>query len=326
MAMTVIFELGLNHQGDVARAKRMLDALAQNGAMHVTVQVITGPASMTRNPDSIGALTKNGLSFDDNIVVIRYAKSLGLTPGATLVDPEHVPGLVAAGVRFFKILSSDLTYEDLVSATGASGLPVYISTGASTVGEIGEALERGRVKTPSADLRLIHTVLQVPTPAGELNLLNIVDLQERYKVPVAYGQHSDIPEALLVATTLGAQAAFVYVAEARDPGLLDGPHAVLCADAGAVIQRVRQAEAMLGVKERRLSEKDEGIRKAVRRSIVARHDLASGVAIGPEHLAFKRPGTGLSPWEAGRLLGQKLERTFAVDEDLIFETRGETSR
>src|SRR5205809_271130 len=108
----------------------MLDVLAGEGAARVTVQVVAEPQKMTRVPDAIQFLKKNGLTFDQNLSAIRHGVALGLKMGAAIIEPEHVSPLIDAGASFFKILSADITYEALLLAAATTGLPVYVSTGA----------------------------------------------------------------------------------------------------------------------------------------------------------------------------------------------------
>lgn len=312
----VVFELGLNHMGDEDRALRMLDELKAQGATHVTIQVISDVSSFTRNTDTIKFLQRHCLTLSQNLDVIRYGLGLGLNVGATVLDPRTIGELRAAGVSFFKILSGDLTYSQIVDEASATGLPVYLSTGASTMEEIARALEQARASQPGADLRLIHTVLVVPTPPELLNLRNIATLSQVFGLPVAYGQHSDLGNALELAVAIGASDLFVYVAEAKHPDLPDGPHAVECSKARELIGEVRQAELMMGADARVISEREDSLRSAVRRSIVAAHNIESGHMLTETDLDYRRPRSGLDPWDGPSIIGRPVTRRFDEGQDL----------
>lgn len=135
-----VFEIGLNHLGDLDRARRMLDVLAAQGAGRVTIQAIVEPARLTRISEAVLFLRNNGLTLEQNLSAIRHGAARGLRMGAAVAEPEHIAPLRGAGAGFFKILSADITYQPLLLAAAASGLPVYVSTGASEPHEIARAV------------------------------------------------------------------------------------------------------------------------------------------------------------------------------------------
>jgi sialic acid synthase SpsE len=237
--------------------------------------------------------------------------------GAAIIDPDDVQPLVDHGVEFFKTISGDLTFDSLIISACSTGLPVYLSTGASTVDEVGRAIAIGHSAHPQADVRLIHTVLVVPTPVDLLNLRNIQTLSDAFDLPVAYGQHSDNHEALPVAVAAGATALFVYLAETHDPGLPDGPNALECAEVGKLLERIRSIDAMLGSAERKVSDREAKTRSAARRSLVASRAIRTGETIRESDLGSKRPWTGVSPWDRSTLVGRKATRDFEIDEDIV---------
>lgn len=311
-----IFELGLNHLGDVQRAFRMVDTLLAQGATHITIQAAIDFSTTTRDAASVKTVQPHCLTLKDVMKVIEHGKNAGAMMGVAVLDPEHVQAFVKAGASFFKVLSSDVTYAPLHIAVAHTGLPCYLSTGLATLEDITRALNLIREAVPNADIRLIHTVLHVPTPAVMLNLNNIPFLIEKFHVPVAYGQHSAIPDALLAATAAGAETVFVYVAEELSPKLPDGSHAVLCSDAGELLKRVVQVRVMMGARERVLSTEEHERRISIRRSIVAAEPIAKGESITMEKLAFKRPGTGQAPWEVSRVIGTRAKKEYLPGEDI----------
>src|SRR3989344_2649127 len=248
-----IFEIGLNHMGDVKRAIRMVDTLCAQGATHITIQAVTDFSTTMRDTATAKAVQPNCLSLKEVIAVIRHGQGLGAIMGVAVLDPDHITSFVEAGARFFKVLSSDLTYTPLHIILVRTGLPCYLSTGLAMLEDITRSIELIRTAEPKADIRLIHTVLKIPTPAQMLNLNNILFLIKKYNIPVAYGQHSDIPDALLAATAIGAETVFVYVAEEASPQLPDGPHAMLCRDVKVLLQQLVRVRIMSGTKERCLS-------------------------------------------------------------------------
>jgi N,N'-diacetyllegionaminate synthase len=311
-----VFEIGLNHMGNVKRAMRMVDTLCAQGATHITIQAVTDFSTTMRDRATAKAVQPNCLSLKEVIAVIRHGQSLGAIIGVAVVDPGHVASCVEAGARFFKVLSSDLTYTPLHIVLAHTGLPCYLSTGLAMLEDITHSIELIRIAEPTADVRLIHTVLKIPTPAHMLNLNNIRFLIEKCNIPVAYGQHSDIQEALSAATAVGAETVFVYVAEKLSPQLPDGPHAILCRDAKTLLQQLARVRTMMGETERILNVEEQERRISIRRSIVAAAPVAKGERITQEKIAFKRPGTGYAPWDLSRVLGSSAKKDYLPDEDI----------
>lgn len=314
-APEAIFELGLNHMGDVGRAIRMVDVLLAQGATHITIQAAIDLSTITRDPAS-KAMESNCLSLEDVVAVVEHGRDVGAVMGVAILDPDHVKAFIQAGAGFFKVLSSDLTYTQLHSAVARTGLPCYLSTGLATFEDIARAVELIRSEESKADIRLIHTVLQIPTPAPMLNLNNIPALIEEFNVPVAYGQHSDIQDALLAATAVGAETVFVYVAEELSPALPDGPHAMLCSDVKALLEKLNRTRTMMGTKERNVSQEDVKRSISIRRSIVAATPITKGEVITIEKIAFKRPGTGYAPWDVSQALDSRAAEDYLPDEDI----------
>ncbi len=311
-----IFELGLNHLGEVQRAYRMVDTLRAQGATHITIQAVVDFSSTTRDSVAIKTVQPNCLSFEDVIAVVQYGQNAGVSMGAAVLNPEYVVPLVEAGVRFFKILSSDLTYTQLHIAVARTRLPCYLSTGLATIEDISRAIDLIRAIEPETDVRLIHTVLQIPTPAPMLNLNNIPFLIKKFNVPVAYGQHSDIREALFAAVAADAETVFVYVAEEMSPALPDGPHAVLCRDARELLKKLAEVRIMMGARERIVTTAEQDRRISIRRSIVAAEPIKKGEPITAGKIAFKRPGTGRAPWDAAQMFGSYAEKDYLQDDDI----------
>ena len=317
--MNSVFEIGLNHLGDPARQMRIMEAVAHQGGRCVTVQVIEDSAELTRLQKSAEHLRRFCLPINAHINAARFAVGLGLAVGATVTEPRHIPILQEVGVSFLKILSSDISYAPLLQEAASSGLPVYVSTGAADLKDITAAVEV--IQTyPDAQVRLIHTVLVVPTPAEILNLRAIPWLRARFGVPVAYGQHASDRRAILTAAALGAESSFIYVAEEHVDELPDRLNSVLCRDITNLLADIRMVEQMMGAPARRgLQPAEEEVKKSVRRSIVAARRIAAGEKITHGHLAFKRPGTGISPLDIHLVVGRKAERDFAPNEDITSE-------
>lgn len=313
----VIFEIGINHLGSKARALRMVDTLITQGAMHLTIQAQIAPLDYNRDPAAAAKLAPLCLSLVDVLEVVSHARDAGVQMGAVPFDPDDVEALRQAGVSFFKILSSDITFTPLHVAAARTGVPVYLSTAASEVGEIAQAVARIHALYPRADVRLIHTVFPAPMPPEVLNLSAIRFLRREVGISVSYGQHAVAPEAMHYAIAAGAENIFVYVAEEPDSRLPDGPHAIRCVEAGALLKSIERTWAMMGPDARIMTSEEAILRPRLRRSVVAAYPIAKGEIITRDAVKFKRPGTGRPVWDIDQVVGNAAARDYKLDEDII---------
>lgn len=311
-----IFELGINHLGDSARARRMIDTLIEQGATTLTIQALIEPFRYSRDEAWIKKVTPHVLPLAEIVDLIRYAVVRGAQMGVVALDPLDVPKFVEAGASFFKILSGDITYTPLHHAIAKASVPLYFSTGASTPREVSRAVGMIRTQYPNADIRLIHTVIEVPTPAAHINLSAISVLKEQIGLPVAYGQHSNISQAMSAAIAAGAESVFIYVAEELVPDLPDGPHAVVCRAAKGILEELALVRSMMGPRERVLGEQEKAARPKIRRSIVAARAIEKGEILAPEIVGFKRPEDGMSVGDAELVFGKVASRAYAVDDTI----------
>lgn len=315
-APLAIFEIGINHMGDKVRALRMVDTLIAQGATHLTIQALVDPLAYSRDVAGAKTLQSSCLSLDDNLAIVSHARTAGAHVGVAILDPAHAQPFVDAGASFFKVLSSDISYTQLHLAVAKMKVPLYLSTAASTPDEMIGAIALIRSSHPDADIRLIHTVFPIPTPAEQINLSAIPFLIEKVGVPVAYGQHASIMEALPAAIVAGAQNVFVYVAEERSPQLIDGPHAILCNEAGKVLEMLARTRTMMGSYDRVMKEEERSWRAKIRRSIVAACAIARGETITQDMVRCKRPGSGMAPWDMDLVVGSVAKRDYELDEDI----------
>lgn len=307
---TIVCELGLNHLGDASRARRMLDRLVEAATTHASVQVVGDPDRLTRDRSSADLLRAHALSIAECCALIEYGVSRGLVMGAAVLDVDDIAELRAVGAGFFKILSGDLTYEPLIRAAAGSGAWVLLATGGASDAEIAAGVATAREAASGVKIAVVHTVLGSPTPTDRLNLRRIPVLAGRLGIAVGYGEHGDDSNSLLTATALGADPLLVYVAEERDPSLPDGPHALPLDELPRTMRAVRAVASSLGRGE------EPEPSPVARRSVVAARPIVAGTTIGADDIAYKRPGTGLAPAAAARLVGTAAARDFLPDEDL----------
>ena len=315
----VIAEAGVNHNGSLARARRMVKVAAEAGADAVKFQSFHADSlalpeapkaryqvDTTGNTGSQFSMLKAlELSEEAHRTLARECRAHRIEFLSTPFDPASADLLERLGVRRYKISSGDVTNSLLLRKVAAKGKPVILSTGMSTVEEVGAALRSLR-KAGSRDVSLLHCVFDYPTLAKDVNLRVMESLRKRFDVPVGFSDHTQGISVAIAAAALGAVIIEKHFTLDR---ALPGPDHRASLEPGelrAMIRGIRDVEEALGDGRRRLTSGERATRTVARRSLVAATDLAAGQVIGPAHLEAKRPATGLSAMEIDRIVGRKL--------------------
>ena len=223
--------------------------------------------------------------------------------------PSAEPGvdeLLAIGTRLLKNGSDYLTHEPFLRYLGRTGLPVVLSTGMADQADVDSAVEA--VRAGGSPVILLHCTSAYPTPAGDVNLRRMVDLQQRYSVPVGFSDHTVGWQAAVQAVSLGG--CMVEKHFTLDHNLPGPDHAFSSTpeEFRDLVQHVRLAEQMLGRAGIIPAEAEEIPRHAYRISAVAAQDLAAGTPLTEKLVAYRRPGGGILPRDLASFFGRRLKQ------------------
>ncbi len=330
-AAYVIAEAGVNHNGDVNVALRMIDCAAEAGADAVKFQIFTAAELTTRRAPLAAyqqgteaqsqreLLRRLELSDGDFERLAKHCRERGIDFLATPFTPPDLKRLLALDVNAIKVASTDLNNLPLLKRMADSGRAILLSSGAATVEELDAAIASLRAWGAGARLVLLHCVSSYPTPPEAANLRAIRTLAERFGLPTGYSDHTQSPQTGAWAAALGAcviEKHFTLDASADGP---DQRVSVEPAGLRAYVAAIRAAEQALGSGGLGFQAIERDVRRVSRKSIVAAEDLRAGDEITLERVAIKRPGYGIGPDELGRLLGKTLRSAVAADEPLTWE-------
>jgi len=321
----LIAEIGANHDGDPAKAHRMIDLFADAGADAVKFQTYStdvlvadverpytyGPPGR-KTTEPIGEMfARLSLPRKAHRELFDHARERGVVPFTTLFDPGDVEFALGLGQELFKISSGDVNYRQLLEAVAAVGRPVVISGGKCTIGELDraiEVLERG-----SCPIGLMHCVAAYPTPIESANLRVLETYQRQYPdVVPGFSDHTVGITCSMGAVALGARLIEKHVTYDRDAAGPDHWFSSNAEEFAAMVEATRDLLSALGSPRKRILDTEEQGAKYGRRSIVAARDLPEGHMLKPEDLAFLRPGTGIDPFDVDRVIGRKLMRAVAA--------------
>lgn len=323
----IIAEAGVNHNGSMETAKKLVDAAAEAGADAVKFQTFKAEKLVCRNAkkaeyqiettnraeSQFEMLKKLELTVDMHKELISYCKEKGILFLSTPFDIDSLKFLVQCGVELIKIPSGEITNYPYLREAGRTGKKVILSSGMSTLDEVREAVKVLR-EYGSSEVTVLHCNTEYPTPYADVNLRAMLTLQDELKIKAGYSDHTKGIEVPIAAAALGASVIEKHFTLDHN---MEGPdhRASLEPDElKAMVRAVRNIEEALGDGEKKPSESEEKNISVARKSIVAQIDILEGEVFTEENLTAKRPGTGISPMRWNGIIGQKAKRNFSADE------------
>ena len=312
----VIAEIGINHEGDLDAALKLMRLAREAGADAAKFQTFTPERyASASDPERLEKVRGFDLGKDGFRQLAEEAAKDGFPIFSTAVSEDVVPFL-AELFPAIKIASGDIDFEPVIRAAAGTGLPVILSTGVSTAEEVDAAIGWFRDAAATRDIRdrliLMHCVSAYPTPIEEANTLSIPYLAERTGLRVGYSNHIVGPEACLAAVALGACVIEVHFTDCKT-GREFRDHALSCDpdDLAGLVEMAPRIRASLGQpgKERQPSELPN--LSAVRKGVVAARDLEAGRVLARDDLMFARPADEVPAAEIDSLPGARIKA--AVD-------------
>ncbi|OCW57001.1 N-acetylneuraminate synthase family protein [Hoeflea olei] len=331
----VIAEIGVNHNGDLDIARRLIDVAADAGADAAKFQTFRADDLIVEGTEAVAYQKKNDaeldqyrllksleLSFDDHKELVAHCEARGIEFMSTGFDEASLRFLIDLGIRRIKIPSGEITNTPLVEVAAEARLPIVLSTGMATLEEVAECVRSIRQVWQGlgheGDLVVLHCTSAYPTPLEEVNLAAMTTMAEALGEAVGYSDHTAGIEVAPIAVAAGAQLVEKHITLDRT---MEGPDHSASLEPGelrAMIEGIRRAELIRGdgVKAPRPVEMET--RALVRKGLKFGRALPEGHVIGAGDLVPLRPETGLPPARLKGLIGKRLARSvvaFAPVED-----------
>lgn len=327
----VIAEAGVNHNGDIQIAKRLIDAAVEAGADAVKFQTFHTEnivckttqkaeyqlATTDQTETQFEMLKKLELTGQMHNELMEYCKKRNIMFLSTPFDVESVRYLVDLGLPILKIPSGEITNLPYLREIGKYHKKVILSTGMSSMDEVRTAVEVLR-EYGTDDITLLHCNSQYPTLMPDVNLLAMVSMRERTGLPVGYSDHTQGIEIPIAATALGATVIEKHFTLDRNMEGPDHKASLEPDELKQMVQGIRKIEAALGNGIKQISSSEKENVKISRKSIVAARMIRANETFTEENLTTKRPGTGISPMGWDELIGHCAKREYHQD-DLILE-------
>jgi N,N'-diacetyllegionaminate synthase len=328
----IIAEAGVNHNGSIELAFRLVDAAAQARADYVKFQTFRTEKLVTRDaPKAAYQKQTSGASESQFDMLKRlelppsafreiadHCSEKGIAFLSTPFDAESAAFLAGIGTKALKIGSGDLTDIPFLRELGAIGLPIILSTGMATLGEVEDALETLEVAgTPLERITVLHCTTEYPAPVEEVNLRAMLTLGAAFpRVSIGYSDHTEGIDIPIAAAALGARVIEKHVTLDR---AMEGPDhraSLEPQELAQMVRAVRRVTSALGDGRKRPSASELPNRLVARKSIVASRAIAKGETLSPDNLTVRRPGSGISPSQWDRVVGTFATRDYAADDPI----------
>jgi N,N'-diacetyllegionaminate synthase len=325
----IIAEAGVNHNGDLVLAKKLIDAAAEAGADLVKFQTFNANRQVTRTAKKADYQTQTTdseetqhemlrrleLTPDMHKELIVHCAARGIGFFSTGFDIESVDLLVDLGQDHFKIPSGEITNLPYLRHIGRFGDSVIISTGMATLGEIEAAIDAlEHAGTPRANVTVLHCTTEYPTPMNEVNLRAMQSIHAAFGVAVGYSDHTHGIEVAIAAVALGASVIEKHFTLDRHLPGPDQKASLEPKELKAMVVAIRNIEIALGDGVKRLTPSEARNKPVARKSLVASEAIKAGEEFSAQNIAAKRPGTGISPMRWDEVVGRVAPRDFSVDE------------
>lgn len=311
----IIAEAGVNHNGDLRKALKMVDAAKTAGADAVKFQMFRAEDLVTKNAPKAKyqkGTTRGGSQYDmlkrleleeaDFKRLFNYCRKKKIEFMATPFDTESAGFLNKLGMKRFKISSGDLTNIPLLEVIAKFGKPVILSTGMADIKGVSEAVAAIKRKG-NKKITLLHCTSNYPTKMKDVNLKAMLELKRTFGFPAGYSDHTMGIEVSVAAAGMGAEVVEKHFTLDRKMKGPDHRASLEPKELKELVNDVRNVTLALGDGRKVPSMSEMDTKKVARKSIVAAVDIIKGSKLESSMLDVKRPGTGIEPKYLKKLLG-----------------------
>ena len=325
----IIAEAGVNHNGDLDMAKKLIDIAAETGADLVKFQTFSADRLVTHaakkadyqtnttdgNESQYEMLRRLELTLEMHKELIAHCASRNIGFFSTGFDIESVDLLVSLGQDYFKIPSGEITNLPYLRHIGRLCKPVILSTGMAILGDIEAAIDVLEEAGTSRDkMTVLHCTTEYPTPMADVNLRAMQNIKRTFGVEVGYSDHTSGVEVAVAAVALGATVIEKHFTLDRNLPGPDHKASLEPSELKAMVSAIRNIEVALGDGIKRLTQSEVKNKPIARKSLVAIQAIKAGDLFSEWNITTKRPGTGISPMQWDEVIGRTAHRNFAVDE------------
>lgn len=327
--LLLIAEAGVNHNGNLKNALRLVDIAKKAGADYIKFQYFKAADLATKNAKAAEYQIKNlrkkisqfeilkklELSKNDYKILISYAKKKKIKFLLSIFDHKSIEILKTFKLNEVKIPSGEVNNYPLLNYVGKNFKKVFLSTGMSTFLEIEKAIKillyNGIKKK---NLFLLHCITSYPAPLEDVNILNMLTIKKKFKLKVGFSDHTIGSISSICAVTLGAKVIEKHITINKNMSGPDHRASMNSFEFINFVKKLRAVKKILGSYNKKISFTEKKNKKLVRKSIVALAEIKKGEYFSEKNIACKRPEGGLSPMFWNKIIGLKSKKNYKIDE------------
>ena len=329
MSVFIIAEAGVNHNGSIELAYKLIDVAFESGADAIKFQTFKAENLTSINAkkaeyqkqitnlkeSQFDMLKKLELNIDDHKKLINYCNKKGITFLSSPFDNESIDLLNELEIKIFKVPSGEINTLPYLRRIGALGKIVILSTGMSTLIEIEDAIKiLLNAGTSKNNIRILHTNTMYPTPMEDVNLRAMQTIKDKFGIAVGYSDHTLGIEVDIAAVAMGASIIEKHFTLDKE---LEGPdHKASLGpnELRSMVDAIRNIEKAMGDGVKSLTKSEEPNIDIARKSIVAKRKIKKGEIFSEKNLTTKRPGIGMSPMKWDLVIGKIAKRDYKADD------------
>lgn len=327
----IIAEAGVNHNGSIEIAKKMIEAAKDSGADAIKFQTFVAHRLVSKfapKAEYQEKTTKKGESQFDMIKkleidterhkeLIKYCKEKDIVFLSSPFDCESIDLLSSLGLEILKIPSGEMTNLPYLKKIGSLRKKIIMSTGMSNLDEIKLALDiLLTAGTKKENVVILHCNTEYPTPLKDVNLLAMCTIRDTFDVNVGYSDHTLGIEIPIAAVALGARVIEKHFTLNKNSEGPDHKASICPEELKTMVDAIRKVEKALGNGTKEPSDSELKNRAVVRKSIIAAREIKRDEVFTEQNITTKRPGTGISPMEWDNVIGKLAKKNFQEDEKI----------
>ena len=320
----IIAEAGVNHNGDMNLAKKLIETAKDAGADYVKFQSFKAEKLVSKyaikadyqkqttdsNESQFDMIKKLELSEEDHLILLKYCKDLGIGFSSSPFDIDGIGYLDSLGVDFFKVPSGELNNLPYLRELKKFNKPIILSTGMANLKEVEEALEILKNK----EVTVLQCNTEYPTPMDDVNLNAMLTMRNNFKIKVGYSDHTLGIEVPIAAVALGATVIEKHFTLDKKMEGPDHRASLEPSELKQMISSIRNIEKALGSGIKEASKSEAKNINIARKSIIAARPITAGEIFNESNITIKRPGSGISPMKWDNVIGKISKRDFKADE------------
>lgn len=325
----IIAEAGVNHNGNIELAKKLIDTAKESGADIVKFQTFVAEKCVSKyakkanyqlqttdnNETQLEMIKRLELDLQAHEKLISHCQKIGIDFLSTPFDFESIKLLNDLGMQIFKIPSGEITNFPYLRMIGNLNKQIILSTGMSNLGEIETAISiLTQAGTKRENITILHCNTEYPTPMKDVNLKAMQTIANAFHLPVGYSDHTEGIHIPIAAVAMGAKVIEKHFTLDKTMEGPDHKASLEPNELKEMVRCIREVEISLGDGIKQESESEKKNKPIARKSIVANRPIKSGEIFSEENLYVKRPASGLSPMEWDNVLGKIAKRDFEEDE------------